>query len=615
MGTPERIERALRDNPQWKSRVKVITHDLIAPFTETTKKRIGKVDYIVNFAAESHVERSITDPVPFIHNNVKVATTMLEFAREAKPEVFIQISTDEVYGAAPQGVNHKEWSPILPSNPYSASKACQEAIAISYWRTYGVPVVITNCFDDSVKVFAEKGFVGYEEIEVGDRVWSLNQEGQMVLTPVLEKVKMPNTFGELVEIKTEKASQLVTPNHRMYVQRRFGKAKYSPVEVIEAKEMVGTKKRYKIPTNGNWIGEESELSKEVIALAGWYVSEGYSLPSNGIAFGAASKEQQETIKELCSEYGNAKVNGRSVRIHSKELKEILSEENFGKYAINKKIPSFVKALKPELLRVFFDAAIDGDGSRYESALVYYTKSYQLATDMCEIGMKLGYATRISKRITKTPNKKKEGESFIVRFRVTGAVVEKQNVKTIKSNKDVWCIKTGIGNVFVERDGIVSLSGQTMNNFGETQDAEKYTAKIIKMVKNGESVPVHGTKETIGSRYYLHARNHADAVLYIINNLPPTQYKDSADIIVPDRYNVVGDKELNNLELAEMVAKMMGKELKYHLVDFHSTRAGHDRRYALDGTKLKEKGWNPPMDLETSMKKYIDWSLKNENYEN
>lgn len=294
-GTPERIERALRDNEDYKKRVMVITHDLSSPFTDTTKKRLGQFDYIVNFAADSDVERSITDPVPFVQNNVNVALTMLEFAREYKPKVFLQVSTDEVYGVAPVGINHKEWSPILPSNPYSASKACQEAIAISYWRTYGVPVVITN---------------------------------------------------------------------------------------------------------------------------------------------------------------------------------------------------------------------------------------------------------------------------------------------------------------------------TMNNFGETQDTEKYIAKLISKISKGEKVMVHGDKNNIGSRFYLHARNHADAILFLLDK-EPTMYKDTSEIVYPDRYNVVGEDELDNLEMAKTVALLMERPLVYELSDFHHTRPGHDRRYALDGNKLKSMGWEAPVTFLESLKKYIDWTLQHD----
>jgi len=291
-GTPERIKNALVGG--YENRVTVITHDLIAPFTEQTKKGFGKIDYILNIASNSHVHRSIDNPREFIVDNTLLAFNMLELARELKPEVFLQFSTDEVYGVAPAGVNHKEWSPILPSNPYSASKAAQEAMAISYWRTYNVPVVITN---------------------------------------------------------------------------------------------------------------------------------------------------------------------------------------------------------------------------------------------------------------------------------------------------------------------------TMNLFGETQDSEKYTAQLIKKINAGEIVKVHGAKGDIGSRFYLHARNGADAVYFILKNLPPQLYNEG-ESPMPDRYNIVGDVELDNLTLADIVAKMMGKELKYELVDFHTGRPGHDRRYALDGSKLKGLGWSAPFDFEKSLKKSIEWTLNN-----
>lgn len=146
-GIPERIleNKHYQNN---KERVSIITHDLVAPFSNFTKDKIGKIDYIVNVASESHVDRSIIDPVSFIKNNVDLILTMLEFVREIKPEKFIQISTDECYGSAPEGINHKEWSPIIPSNPYAASKASQEAIVISYWRTYGIPLIITNTMNN-----------------------------------------------------------------------------------------------------------------------------------------------------------------------------------------------------------------------------------------------------------------------------------------------------------------------------------------------------------------------------------------------------------------------------------------------------------------------------------
>jgi dTDP-glucose 4,6-dehydratase len=293
-GWTDRVEAMLQAHPDWRKRLTVITHDLTAPFSPLTKKKIGHIDYIINMASLSDVEASIKDPVPFVQNNVSLVLNMLEYAREAKPEVFIQISTDEVYGASASkfGDLRKEWDAIIPSNPYAASKAAQEAIAISYWRSYGVPLILTN---------------------------------------------------------------------------------------------------------------------------------------------------------------------------------------------------------------------------------------------------------------------------------------------------------------------------TMNNAGEYQQPNKYPVMIQKALMNDEVLTIHGREGQIGSRSYIHSRNFADAVLFILKNCPPHMHvPNSADR--PDRYNIAGDRQLDNLELAQLIARLMGKELKYQLVDSHTARPGHDPHYGLDSTKLYSLGWKPPVDFETSFKNMIEWQL-------
>lgn len=292
-GWSDRVNEVIKEYPALKDRLTIITHDLVAPFSEQTKKKIGHVDYIISMASLSDVEASIISPVDFIQNNVAIAVNMLEYAREVKPEVFIQISTDEVVGPVVDGQAHKEWATVIPSNPYSASKAAQEAIAISYWRTYNVPVVITR---------------------------------------------------------------------------------------------------------------------------------------------------------------------------------------------------------------------------------------------------------------------------------------------------------------------------TMNNFSQMQQGSKYPAMLQKMIDKGETVTVHGKEGNIGSRFYIHSRNKSDALLFIIKNLPPYMHQ-PGEVDRPDMYNIVGDQRVDNLELAKIIARLMGKELKYKLVDFHSNRPGHDLHYGLDGTKLKNLGWESPVNFEDSLKETIEWQKK------
>jgi dTDP-glucose 4,6-dehydratase len=297
-GEFDRITEVCKDNSEWLRRIEIFTHDLTSPFTNRQIERLIDTDYIIHLASLSDVQASIDDPVPFIRNNVDITLNTLELARKVKPLTFIQFSTDEVMGPAENGHGHKEWSTILPSNPYSASKAAQEAIAIAYWRSYDVPVIITN---------------------------------------------------------------------------------------------------------------------------------------------------------------------------------------------------------------------------------------------------------------------------------------------------------------------------TMNNFDTMQQPNKYPVKIQRSLLNGETVYVHTASDgQIGTRFYLSSRNTASAVLFILKNLPATHHK-AGTVDKPDRYNIVGDKQLSNLELAESIAVMMDKELKYELVDFHSKQPGHDLHYGLNGTKLKEAGWQPIETYEQSMQRVIKWQNDNKEW--
>lgn len=147
---------------------------------------------------------------------------------------------------------------------------------------------------------------------------------------------------------------------------------------------------------------------------------------------------------------------------------------------------------------------------------------------------------------------------------------------------------------------------TMNIIGEMQDPEKYVPMVIKKVLSGEKVSIHGTLDgKIGSRFYLHARNQADGLLHVLTQ-KFLKYGESERLL---KYHIVGEKEINNLQLAELIASIIGKKLSYEIVDFHSSRPGHDLRYALDGEKIKESGWTPPIPLEDSLRSTINWTLK------
>ena len=149
-------------------------------------------------------------------------------------------------------------------------------------------------------------------------------------------------------------------------------------------------------------------------------------------------------------------------------------------------------------------------------------------------------------------------------------------------------------------GVPVLITHTMNVFGERQHPEKYIPGTIAKVRDGELVTVHSdaTRTKAGSRFYIHARNVADALLFLMDKG-----------VSGEKYNIVGEVECDNLRLAQLIAKSVGLPLHHEMVDFHSSRPGHDLRYALDGSKMKELGWQPKVSFEQSLDRVVQWSLR------
>ena len=139
-GNMNRVTGSEVFNPE---RVKFVWHDLRAPISETTHKLIGKLDYCIHFAAESHVDRSLQDSVPFVMSNVLGTANLLEYFKHYQPQCkTLVFSTDEVFGPAPETVYFKEEDRFKPSNPYSASKAGEEMIAYSFAHAFKLPISI-----------------------------------------------------------------------------------------------------------------------------------------------------------------------------------------------------------------------------------------------------------------------------------------------------------------------------------------------------------------------------------------------------------------------------------------------------------------------------------------
>lgn len=154
---------------------------------------------------------------------------------------------------------------------------------------------------------------------------------------------------------------------------------------------------------------------------------------------------------------------------------------------------------------------------------------------------------------------------------------------------------------------------TMNVFGQRQHPEKYIPMCIRKVHDGETITIHSdaTRTIPGSRHYIHAADVADAMLFLMN-LNVNLEEDQTGAKCP-KFNLVGAEEIDNLALAQIIADVQGKNLHYEMVDFHSSRPGHDLRYSLSGEYMKSLGWTPRVALSQRIGEVVNWTLANDRW--
>lgn len=148
----------------------------------------------------------------------------------------------------------------------------------------------------------------------------------------------------------------------------------------------------------------------------------------------------------------------------------------------------------------------------------------------------------------------------------------------------------------------------MNVIGERQHPEKFIPMCISKILADEEIKVHaridekGQPGESGSRFYIHAKNVCHAVQFILQKGKSRE-----------KYNIVGEREVTNLSIVKLIAKQLKIRPKFQLIDFHSSRPGHDLRYALDGAKLQKLGWTPPKTFEQSLAQTVDWFINNKKW--
>jgi len=162
----------------------------------------------------------------------------------------------------------------------------------------------------------------------------------------------------------------------------------------------------------------------------------------------------------------------------------------------------------------------------------------------------------------------------------------------------------VGMAYANTYGLPVTIMNTMNLIGERQHVEKFVPLVIRRVLRGERVQIHAdeTRTRSGTRFYLHCRTFAHALGFLIDRAEHQER-------MPRKIHVCGEREISNEDLANMIARLVGKPLDYELVSWHASRPGHDLAYRMRDDLIQSLGWKRPMGLEQSLEKTVAWYLE------
>jgi dTDP-glucose 4,6-dehydratase len=265
------------DRVQANPRFAFVQGDITDAATVRQTIREHDIDTIVNFAAETHVDRSILDPDAFVKADVYGAYVLCEAAKELKLERLHHISTDEVYGPIPQGM-FKETDPFRPTSPYAASKAGGELLVLSYFITYGLPITITRGVNTyGPYQYPEKAMPLFITNAIDDQPLPLYGDGKQVrdrlyVTDHARAVDIVLHHGALGEAYNVAADCEKT---NIDVARMIVRALGKPESLIQpVKDRAAHDVRYALDTNKlGQLGWEPEVSFEegFAQTVNWYV--------------------------------------------------------------------------------------------------------------------------------------------------------------------------------------------------------------------------------------------------------------------------------------------------------------------------------------------------------
>ncbi len=613
---------------------------------KAVKSAIKGCDVVLHFAAETHVDRSITDPYSFVRTNVLGTHTLLEAAKANCVEKFIHIS----------------------------------------------------CYDTRTRALTPEGLKTYEELKKGDHVFSLNPKTQEIELKPIEKVIIQPYNGKMIHFNNKRIDLLVTPNHKMFILDTTKKKL-----LIEEAEKTSLRSIFYLP-EGYWKGKDKEYTmvegygnvktKDLMYILGIFIGDGFTAYQEREAETKTGLPRDEYLKVAKDKYGKFKNTERqgnhktichSYRIFfdipeqdkcRKKVEKVLaglgikynrhngkagshlyfSSQPFmiffnqcGKGAHNKQIPRWALEYSPKYLKYLFEGLMDSDGSKH---LIYHTVSEKLVSNFSELCVKLKLKPKITRRYSKSVigNRKVEGASSYIFVGNTIKSISRHRIKKVNYSGNIWCLKVKDNkNFLVERNGKINFCGNTdevygsiekgsfgetdplmpnspysaakagadllarsyfvtfklpvvitrsSNNFGPYQYPEKVIPLFITNALDNKKLPLYA--DGMNVRDWLFVLDNCEAIDMVL-------HKGSLGEI----YNIGGSTEIPNLELTRSILDILGKDKS--LIQFVKDRPGHDKRYSLDIAKIRALGWKPRYDFGQALKLTVDWYTKNEKW--
>lgn len=611
------------------------------------KRVVKQVDAIINYAAETHVDRSILKPDAFIKTDVLGTYTLLEAGREFKIKKYIQIS----------------------------------------------------CYDTKTRALTTDGLKTYKEIKKGDKVFSLNPKTFEIEIKPVEKIIVQSHRGKMIEFKNQRVNLLVTPNHNMFIINTVKKKL-----LIERADKVSKRCIFYLP-QGRWKGKNEKdikvknygkvKTKDLLYVLGVFIGDGFTAYQEKITEAKTGLTKKEYLKNsrdkkgrfsTMEKQGNHKIICHSYRIFfdipekdkcRKRVEKVLRNmrvkyshhrgvagthlyftskafmelfDQCGKGAKNKRIPRWALKYSQQYLKYLFQGLMDSDGYKNK---VYYTVSKKLTSDFCELCLKLNLKPSIYKTKSKSfiEKRKIEGKSFYIFVAKTQKSISRHRIKAINYSGDVWCLKVKDNkNFLVERNGKFDFCGNTdevygsikqgssdenypfepnspysaskagadhlvrvynitygvptirtnaCNNYGPYQYPEKLIPLFITNLIEKKKVPVYGQGEQI--REWIYVLDHCKAIDLILKKGKPGE-----------AYNIGTGERKKNIEVTKILLRNL--KLDQKMIEYVKDRPGHDLRYALDSSKIKrELGFKPEYKFKEGIKKTIEWYKNNQKW--